>query len=364
MTHVLKLPRACRLASRFGILALATFACSTDVWAQAPDLPDLEPDSLGWMLMIDEDALVPGGNDRDYTAGFAVTLAGAPVTDWTLGLHGMLDWVLDSFAEAPPHAALHSVRLGGLAFTPENLEASDVILDDRPYASLMFVSTGSLHEAADGRSATHAGIMIGVLGLEVMSDLQDAIHDAIGIDEAYGWGHQISDGGEPTAQFTLGRQRLLSRTRPTGSTAVEFKDGWDLSVGTQTAAAYGWTMRWGRYESPWWSHVPQQLGYLTPEVPMHRVGGYAHKELYLSAGARVKLSAYNAILQGQFRHSDHRLSYDELRPAMVEVWLGMVWEFTRGYRAGWIARAQSSELRDGQGDRSMPCGGLFFSGDL
>jgi hypothetical protein len=316
-----------------------------------------EPDRPGWTFVLDDDALVPGNKDEDYTAGVALTIAGAQTARWPISLHAPLDSVLRGLGAGTLH---HSFRIGGLAFTPADIDNDAVILDDRPYASLLFVSNSSVLERADATRAVHGSVQLGMLGLDLIAEFQRWLHKVEGAPDVRGWGHQISDGGEPTLQFNLGQQRLRSRA----GSRVELKDGWDVSLGTETAAAYGWTLRWGRYDTLWWSHAPGQIGYLTPALPAVHDARRRRRELYLSGGARLKLRLYSAYLQGQFRDSEHRLAFDELRPATAEAWAGVTWEFLRGYRAGWVVRTQTSELRDGTGDRNLLYGGIFFSSDF
>ena len=62
--------------------------------------------------------------------------------------------------------------------------------------------------------------------------------------------------------------------------------------------------------SPWWAFTPEENTYVQethPVAPPLPTG--APVEVFAFAGARLKLRAYNALLQGQFRHSD--LLYSE-----------------------------------------------------
>ncbi|MGC1510196.1 hypothetical protein [Ketobacter sp.] len=75
----------------------------------------------------------------------------------------------------------------------------------------------------------------------------------------------------------------------------------------------------------------------------------------------LKARAYNAFLQGQFRHSDHRLSHDEVNYLLAEAWVGYTLSFAGNFKFSYVLRAQTSEIRSGEGDRAMVWGGLVVS---
>ena len=67
------------------------------------------------------------------------------------------------------------------------------------------------------------------------------------------------------------------------------------------------------------------------------------------------------FLQGQFRDSTHTYSHDELRPLIAEAWAGYTFAFKSGYRVSYVLRGQSSEIKQGDGDRNIIWGGLVIS---
>jgi hypothetical protein len=75
------------------------------------------------------------------------------------------------------------------------------------------------------------------------------------------------------------------------------------------------------------------------------------REVYFFAGARVTARAYNAFLQGQFRHSDVRYSYDEIEPIVLEAWAGMMTQLFPNTELSYALHYQTSELRDGDASR-------------
>jgi len=54
-------------------------------------------------------------------------------------------------------------------------------------------------------------------------------------------------------------------------------------------------------------------------------------------------------------------SYSDLRPLIAEAWAGYTYAFKQGYRVSYVLRAQSSELKHGDGDRNVVWGGLILA---
>ena len=93
------------------------------------------------------------------------------------------------------------------------------------------------------------------------------------------------------------------------------------SVGFLTETSASISLRAGRFNSPWWGFAPELTDYMAAPVPTESYRG--GRELYVFAGARIKARAYNAFLQGQFRDSEVRYSY-EVEPLLAEAWIGVV----------------------------------------
>ena len=86
----------------------------------------------------------------------------------------------------------------------------------------------------------------------------------------------------------------------------------------------------------------------------------SRSELYLWAGARLNLRLYNALLQGQFRHSEVTISNEQLQHIVAEYWLGVTSEFAEIYSASLFLRGHSDEFK-GPNARGAAWVGLVFS---
>lgn len=314
-----------------------------------------EPHDSGWAFYMDNDALAPRRSDRDYTGGFSLTLAGSRTREawWSVDpLRRGVDRLL-GVASGP--ITRHSAEVGVTIFTPASLSDVDKQLGDRPYASLIYVANTGVDVHPERDVSYISTFTVGVLGAPIIGNGQAALHRALGSEEPVGWEKQVSDGGEPTARYSVARV-----SRAWAGEGGEATTTWYASAGYLTELTYGVAARFGEFRTPWWSYNPQITQYAEKSVPVvASEGGGA--ERYLWGGFAVKARAYNAFLQGQFRDSEVTFSRDELRPVIVEGWLGYTVATSRGWRVSYVLRVQSSEVREGPADRAQTWGGIVLS---
>jgi hypothetical protein len=342
-------------------------ASEQNLIASASDIEDaiaevvVSNQRMGWLdgvdavrVQIDNDLFAGDNQDRDYTGGMSITFSGERARNGLLSLDPLLRR-LDRFVVNGNETNVHYARqIGLLAFTPKDTLVSEVQPDDRPYASLLFVSNGRVTVDADDRGAWTSSLTIGVLGLSVTSDVHGAVHELVGSEKPRGYDHQISAGGEPTARYTLARQKLWIAD-PSGH--VDVKTTVQGSVGFLTETSASISLRAGRFNSPWWSFAPELTDYMSAPVPSESYRG-GERELYVFAGARVKARAYNAFLQGQFRDSEVRYTSDEVQPLLAEAWIGVVTQILDQTQLSYALHYQTAELRDGPASRDTLWGAV------
>ena len=316
-----------------------------------------EPATGSWSFTLDNDALVPVNRDQDYTYGLSVAATGTRARDFLLSLDTPLSWLdralgVDGIGSSSVHG--HGFEAGLFGFTPEDKSASEPLYDDRPYASLLYASSSRVQVNPHNRVAWHSTLTVGVLGLDLAGDLQNGFHQMIGSNRAEGWEHQISQGGEPTARYSVARQKTLAIS----SDNLEVKSTVEGSLGYITEARWSLSFRAGQLGTPWWQSTPEltRYGERNNAQPLRD-----RSEHYLFGGISLVGRGYNAFLQGQFRDSEVTYDQDEVNHAIAEAWLGYTWGFGNGYRLSYVLRGHTSELRDGDGDRDVLWGGLVFS---
>jgi len=315
---------------------------------------------IGWLegvdavrVQIDNDLFAGDNQDRDYTGGLGITVSGERARDGLLSLDPLLAH-LDRLAFDGKSSNVHYARqIGLLAFTPKNTLVREVQSDDRPYASLLFVANGRVTVDEDDRAAWTSSLTVGVLGLSLTGHVHSAVHELVGSEKPLGYDHQISAGGEPTARYTLARQKLWIAD-PSGR--IDVKTTVQGSVGFLTETSAAISMRAGRFNSPWWSFAPELTDYMAAPVPSESYRG--ERELYVFAGARVKARAYNAFLQGQFRDSEVRYTSSEVQPLIAEAWIGVVTQILDQTQLSYALHYQTAELRDGPASRDTLWGAV------
>ena len=251
----------------------------------------------------------------------------------------------------PESAAL---EFGIYGFTPEEIKARDIDRDDRPYSSLVYLSSSHSYRTLSDDSGWTTSMTVGVLGLDVFKSGQNAVHKVVGSDRANGWDHQVSNGGEPTFRYSAAYHQYLDKSRPD----QQFKVTYFGSVGYLTEFGAALVFRDGLISSPDNRFNPELMAYGERAPGVAAPGGREH---YFWGGVSVKARAYNAFLQGQFRHSDHELGANDLNMLLAEIWAGYTHSFVAGTELSYVLRVQSSEIKSGTGNRTLAWGGLVFS---
>lgn len=310
-----------------------------------------------WTVHLDNDLFAFADEDRDYTAGVALSLGGEAAARHPLSLSRVLEWSNDrtrfSALEANAEPTGRTLEVGLLLFSPQDLSATAPLPDDRPYASLAYVASSQVAHDPTRATAYQSTLAFGVLGLPLAETVHRAVHRAIGSREPLGYSHQISDGGEPTFRYAVRRQQLLwDGTRDARPFHVRY--GFAASVGYVTEASVEIALRVGGSRLPWWSAPPGFSEYAgQPAVAAGTLAPSGRRELVVDAGLRVRARVYNSFLQGQFRDSDVEYSSARLSHGLVEAWIGATTILKNGLSVSYTVRRQTDEIKDGPGSRDF-----------
>ena len=304
---------------------------------------DTEKYNSGWQLNIDNNIFTRYMKDRDYTGGIAFTASGSRAQSGWLNIDPVRAWVFDNLPIANATDTVikkHSVQYGFVFFTPDDISSVQPVLDDRPFASLLYISNTELTVHPSPNRAYRSSLSLGLLGLDVAGDVQRILHEMTGSDEASGWDNQISAGGEPTAMLTLSVQHKQSKAANYQlSTHLEANAGYSTDVN----AGVNW--RWGRLNTPWWSFNPSHYEYIASAATSTRGVAGSKPEFYIFAGANIKYRFYSALLQGQFRDSVHTLSRNEIEQTLASATAGVTREFGDNLRISLFVRGVSPEIK-------------------
>jgi len=193
------------------------------------------------------------------------------------------------------------------------------------------------------------GVRVGLLGTDVAETVQDAFHSVGGSDEAQGWDNQLSDGGEPTLQYRVSRQQILDAGQTGGGMNYDWRYDLSGALGYVTDVSLGTSLRWGRLSSRWWAFDPAYGEYVDLSGPIE--GSADPNEWFVWVGTKVRLRAYNALLEGQFRDSEVTFNRSELRVLIGEVGAGVTADlFDTDFTGSFELRARSREIKDADGE--------------
>lgn len=319
----------------------------------------------GYAIRIDNDLFSGAHRDQDYSWGGAGTWASPHPGALTRPLH----WSrrkLDALLSPDESTGLRwqpeqqATQLGIIAMTPRAIDLAEPQHDDRPYANLMFATSSELRVLEGGERARFSSFTFGMLGLHAAGTLHRTVHRAIGDRIPEGWDHQVSAGGEPTARYVAAQQWLLGEPDSWDADMPELKLTAAGSAGFLTEGSLALSARWGRIQSPWWSFAPELGDYTAaPVAPLESFSSHNPAERFFFAGIRVKARAYNALLQGQFRHSDVRMQGDDVEHLLAEAWVGIATTWNDS-RVTYAVHFATPELRVEPGERSLIWAGINF----
>ncbi len=314
-----------------------------------------------WIVAFDNDILVPGHRDQDYTYGINFAQSNADLANAKISLNRPLrildKWIGNEHALAHVKEA-YSRELGVFGFTPEDISLPQANPNDRPYASLIYFSSTRDQVDFVNNVAWKSTFTLGVLGSDLVGNLQREVHSLTQSEMPQGWDNQISQEGELTGRYLLARQQYLDEL----SDKYEIKSTLHASLGYLTEVSWGMNIRRGKIHSPWASFNPDLTSYGEKSSSLTQAKNI--DEHYLWAGFAIKARAYNAFLQGQVRDSPVVVTQSEIKPLLVEAWIGYTFAFKQGYRISYVLRGHSSEIKRGAGDRNLLWGGIIVSHNI
>lgn len=319
----------------------------------------LEKEKSGWAVYLDQDVLTLDSwtglnDDRNYTMGLGGSLQGAKYSKGYLATaRNFMDDILGAYSNtALPEQYFHALDFGVTAFTPNELEKVDPIIGDRPYASLLYVSNSKL-VPYNNHTAIRTNIVLGVLGLDIAKAVQRYLHNQVGISnqDPLGWDNQISEGGELTALYSYERIFSYKKTRFVDLAYVS-----GVNTGYYTDAYVGGDIRIGKVISPYYSFNAN------PMSPYNHTGikTEGKKDNYGFISYKIRVVAYNALLQGQFRHSEVTISTSDVERVLHEVGVGWAYSINENWKLTYSLNYKSKEYK-GVESRDHWFGGLYLS---
>lgn len=332
-----------------GLSVILQSVCGVLFWMLLAGFP-----SVLWALDVEEDtAEAPGGV-------FSLQVENDGLTDEVDGYytHGSRlsyvsdgkapKWLRDGAAFFPFFNQQGTVRasyaLGQSIFTPGDLERSDLIEDDRPYAGWLYLGIGLMSDHKYGHGFfknRHDSLELnfGIVGPSSQAEqVQDFSHRVRGAKKPNGWNHQLKD--EPGLMLIYNRQWRAHYSLKLNGLGFDLSPHIGGALGNvMTYAAGGVTLRFGR-------HLGGDNGIplIQPSLPG---SGYFTRRpgfgWYLFAGAEGRAVLWNIFLDGNSYQDSHSV---DKKPLVGDLQAGLVltWE---DYRLSFTSVYRSKEF-DGQ----------------
>ncbi len=181
------------LRGRAARTALAVLACLFCYPAVARE----NPDDLSTLNLYFENDLF-SESDQNYTNGIRLSWVSPDLGDYVRD-SALPQWIRSVnkrllFFHPTPKGLQRNVvvSLGQTIFTPEDIDATEVVEDDRPYAGWLF-SSFAYHTKTDDQLDS-LEVDIGVVGPAALGkEAQDFIHDLRGFEKFKGWDNQLKN---------------------------------------------------------------------------------------------------------------------------------------------------------------------------
>jgi lipid A 3-O-deacylase len=202
----------------FTVLLLFLIPC----WAQSEERTSSSSGTVS--IYIENDAFA--GSDRDYTSGVKLswTSGWIPAPETESDEQDRKGWVASTlnilpFFKKPGDQRAFSILIGQAIYTPEDLERSDLILDDRPYAGYTYL--GLAAHRATRKIMDTIELDIGIVGPHSYAeDVQEWVHRLLGSQAPKGWDNQLED------EFTL--ELIYERKWKLAASKIGYGFGYDF----------------------------------------------------------------------------------------------------------------------------------------
>ena len=322
------------MTTKFFLLVF-TIICSTNLLAEVT-----QKGALNLYIENDTRDLGGPGSDNAYTNGFKLSFVAAEnqIPNWATFFIEASTFLKDQLKESQSN---FGISFGHKIFTPNDIRASELITDDRPYAAWMYLGFSAHFENAV-RSHTFE-LDIGLIGPAALGEnVQNGYHKMIKKYLAEGWKNQLRN--EPTLQLSY-QQRLsffqLNRTNSKYK-YLDLVPFFGASAGNVEIKIHsGLMIRLGQ-------RLPNDFG---PSRPSQNDGDHftepqvSHAEktyFYGFMAGRANFVARNIFLDGNTFGNSHSVSKN---PFVFETELGFVGNLDQ-FSATWSFVTRSPEFKE------------------
>jgi hypothetical protein len=228
------------------------------------------------------------------------------------------------------------VSIGQNLQTPDDLEATELVLDDVPYAAALGIELN--WTAFDDKVFRGYGLLAGVVGpLAAGKPLQQLFHDLGDSAEARGWDHQLAN--ELVVNFNgMYKRKLVTVGNPTAWSADLAIDA-DFGVGTALVfAETALELRAGLNVPRGFAFTPDPIGRTLAYDATFSGSATAGVSVYVSAVARAVSMPHFVFLDGSLFRDGHSIEKDDTLSQVI-TGLHVGWRRWRVHVTSWQSSA-------------------------
>lgn len=213
------------------------FLVSTAVNAE-----DVDSENGSWTFSLQFENDLFGDTDQNYTNGIKLSLVSSDLTEfrdtdrfrpWTVWWANNLPFVNDEEGNDSLQRNI-AFSVGQKIFTPQDIQQTGLISNDRPYGGWLYFGTG-FHTKTKVRLDT-LELQVGIVGpYSLAEDTQNFVHKVRDILTAKGWDNQLEN--EPAFAVIYEQKR---RFRP-----ANFHERWGYDVIAHAGGAVGTVYTYG-----------------------------------------------------------------------------------------------------------------------
>lgn len=293
-------------------------------------------------IVIPNDLFAPDQSDQNYSFGLALNWSDSLANKHIAYKNWFGDGLRDYFNFDDEYQEEKYLQIGLTGFTPDFLDTDLPQFNDRPYANLVYFTTGT-SMTKDSNQSISTELTWGIVGSNLGEGVQSGWHDLLrGLSNAetpvkpLGWDNQISDGGELTGKMSLKYHEML---------ASSDLDDWtwfvEGNIGYHTGLAIGTQYRIGRLSK---NRSPNRIDRSSPNssadksrveptpCECNESQSVRTRESYFFAGIKGSYMHYNGFLQGFSKHSVHELLDSEVKKEVLDVYLGFEFPISRLFK--------------------------------
>ena len=331
------------------VVAAIVLVLATPLIAKAQQVPVPTAGEATWSggsILTDQDLWVDRlgvNSNRNYTMGVGFQFNGAFVKRLPdAKLHFLLDrgvsGLLGAVGVGPVQPSLvrgtnnifernfHGITFAASGFTPDELTAVAPVIGDRPYGSIVVLSTQRMFvlQGPDETWAVSTELGLGVIGLGISGWIQTEIHKRNSSPIPEGWDNQISDGGDPAFYYRVNVLRRLSppKANPADYQIFDATADAETYLGYYTNASLGLNLRLGYFFSRFYEFSSAPLGAVAQAVGGQQQNPRA--EGFVFFALRPRAIGYNALLQGWLKDGNrYELSSSQIERLILETQAGV-----------------------------------------